>query len=421
MGGSTASAGNEEAQAIEALRDHWWVEHRTPAGWTALDPSVRSHTPGAALLSASSTFQPANMQDVGDELLHRLRIEVVVESWDGARVTETPVLSHEVQPHDVSGTGIRVTFEPVNWPPQLDLLQRTDGNADLIAAARMQREWLPVVRIGQSRVTMHRFDLTGRISDATGAAALGNSLADMLSGGSKREIGGSEPGSRHATAVWIDYSIHTPGRPPRTIRRPVFDLLGAGARAIVPVPGPPEPGAAALDRSLSLLGEIHILPVNSELTPEFVRHTLLAGMLSNRAPLSAGLACLHSGDTSALWKAAGNVVPAAPSLYDLVLARAAWSPVRSDVFIDRWNVFTHFVRIRRLPDGRLAIAKGFDIVANEVGVRQGARLSPFVTRIAQGVTDTNAEAILAAAGGSGTEHRGSDGRGTSGVDSGSHQ
>src|SRR5205823_433682 len=84
------------------------------------------------------------------------------------------------------------------------------------------------------------------------------------------------------TAEWIDYEIHSPGQPVRTIRRQLFDLLGPAARQDKIVREPALNNEQRLERGLTLLGETEVLVQVCRLSPDFIEHLVTTKMLANR-------------------------------------------------------------------------------------------------------------------------------------------
>src|SRR5439155_13651890 len=101
------------------------------------------------------------------------------------------------------------------------------------------------------------------------------------------------------TAEWLEYEIRSPGSPPRTVRRDVFDLLGPAARSS---------GAAApelaetqrLERGLALLRTSELLVLGSSLSAQYVESLAIASLLSNRDALLGMLRAGASGQSQGL-------------------------------------------------------------------------------------------------------------------------
>jgi hypothetical protein len=87
-----------------------------------------------------------------------------------------------------------------------------------------------------------------------------------------------------------------------------------------------------------------------------------------------------------------DVTPGA--LYDLAAGRALLSPVAGQVYLHTPSILA----LHRVPalegDRDLVMRESFDIVANDVGVRPGAKGEPGRLRLQQGVVDTVLESVL---------------------------
>jgi hypothetical protein len=192
------------------------------------------------------------------------------------------------------------------------------------------------------------------------------------------------------TAAWLEYEVRVPGRKTRVIRRAVFDLLGAAARATPPATAPVLGEAQRLSRSLSLMTRTEILPVGFALAPEFLAHLAVDSLLGNadllRQITRGGLP--RESDLARFETA----VPLPSPLYALALARLEASNLGGRIYIDRPSIFARH-RSLSLVDGQIVPVDSTDIVANEVGVSLTTD-DAFAVRLEQGVFDTNAEALI---------------------------
>src|SRR5262249_10081232 len=89
-----------------------------------------------------------------------------------------------------------------------------------------------------------------------------------------------------------------------------------------------------------------------------------------------------------------KLTPLPGQVYDLALARQALNRLAGDVYLDRPNVLSYHMTARPNAQGEILACQGFDIVANDVAVRPGAVVGPFEASVAQGLVDTNGEALL---------------------------
>jgi len=387
----------EDAQRIQAVRDHWWVEWQNGGAWTALDPSLPEGAPGATLTASNSTLVPGHFRDLGDDQLHRIQLRVMVETWDRGEVSEAAVLTRDLLPAELIGKSIVLRFVPVAWPRDLNLFQEKDRRAKLKATVLAQREWLPLLEIDGHQIFKNTFNENGEVkAQGTEGAfqSLGNRIGGMFGGVQERK----EDQRGHVTAAWIDYELRVPGEMSRTIRREVFDLVGPAARAANPRTTPPVEEAHRLDRGLALMGETEILPLVGQLSTPFVEHETASSLLANRQVLLNLVRHAQSGDPSLISDQTSRISASPFHLYTLALGRREWSRSSVDVYLGQPNILSYHRRLRANAQGEVLLEQGFDIVANDVKVRPDASSDPFLVRLGQGVLDTNAEALLGVSG-----------------------
>jgi len=405
----------EEAAAIEALGDHWWVQLEQDSTWKDFDPSMPDAELGRALAVAEETLAPDTLSDLREDLLHTVQIQVVVEVWKQGQVTEVPVLTQTLIPAALIGQAIALRHVPVAWPEDLNLFAEKDPVERLKTTVLAQKEWVAIITVGSTNVFKNSFNDRGDLGDATlpgyiqnvlagrelvhsmeeGVGGLGKQLQVML-GQPKAEEPKRQPpegaAGQQLTAEWIDYEIRVPGQPVRKIRRQIFDLIGPAARLGTKVGAPEITEPRRLERGLTLLGETEILLLTSQLSPEFVQHLTTKNMLANRDALLGLLRLADSEDFKGLTDLASKLEPISFQLHDLAVARREWGRFRGDVYMNRPNIISYHKYFRRNTEGKLLSRQGFDIVANDVAVRPG--LESFLVRLEQGVLDTNSEALL---------------------------
>jgi hypothetical protein len=238
----------------------------------------------------------------------------------------------------------------------------------LKAQALAANEWQPVLRVGDQTVSQAGFTDSGEIT-----------------GKPQTRLGA--PGE--LTAVWLDFVLQSPGTQQRVIRRELMDIRGPAARANGTPPISVVSDSTRLERGLALLTDVHVVPMVSDISPQFVLHESSQAFLTNRDLLlrvaSAGRAASQSDLTLAT--DALTSVPAA--LYTLAFEREALSPAQADRYIDRINVLSSFTR----PDvdrGVLVSREILDIANNEVAVWPGVP-DPRRVQLEQGIADTFAE------------------------------
>jgi hypothetical protein len=417
------AAAAERADQVRAVTDHWWVQWQNGGRWVELDPTLPDAQPGKTLTAAQTTTAPASFNDLGDDLLHTVQIKVVIEVWKHGHVSEVPVLTQVLVPAGLIGESIVLQQVPVGWPQDLNLLQEKDPLERLKQTVLAQTEWLPVLSVGSQNVSRYSFNDYGDLTDSLmpgyvqnvmagrvlahkeeeGVGGLGKSIGGLLSGprGQQQlpdQKPAAEPERTQVTAEWINYEVRIPGKPVRTIRREMFDLVGPAARSAKKVPLPQMTDAQRLERGLKLLGETEILPLVSYLPSEFVLHLAVKDALANREALLGLFRIADSSDLKASVGLASKFTQFPVQLLRLAaLARKKWSRFSDDVYLDRPNILSYYSRFGLNAKGQVLVREGYDIVANEVAVRSTRGTDAFFVRLEQGLLDTNAEAILAAA------------------------
>ncbi len=419
--------------AIEAMKDHWWVEVKNDDAWVGLDPTLPDIRPGQDMAKAQETFRPNKLYDLSEDLLHMIRIRVVIEYWRKGKLNEKQVLeSPLLSPTLLLGKRIALCNTPVNWPGNLNLFEEKNPVGRLKSTVLDQHEWLPTLLVeGYNPHYYYSFTDDGtietppvvyseahakalkgyaekmeEIADIVGRSIFGliDKAPDYLSGGAKQDSGDdshSEDTSRRTkpkakpqlTAEWIEYEIHSPGQEPRKIRREIFDILGPAARSTGKAPVVNE--AKRLERGLALMGETEIFPLVCQLSPEYIEYLTVKKMLANRNILPNLVRSAYTADFNTLNEQANKLTPLQGYLYNFALVRNEWSRFRDDVYLDRPNIISYHNGLRKNSQGEVVSFQGFDIVANDVAVRPGA--DQFMVNLEQGVLDTNAEALIAKA------------------------
>ena len=221
-------------------------------------------------------------------------------------------------------------------------------------------------------------------------------LAEALAGafsGMDDPFAGKQPAAT-VTAQWMKfYIVRAPGIPDRTVRRPIFDLIGPAARDAGRVPMQTLSAAEALTWRLALLGGTEFLLLGGDLSPEYVASVTAGGLIANR---QAALESVRQQRQPTGTRRIPNVkrLPAG-ELYALALVRRNSRTLNGEVYLSQPNVLSYHRQLRLDVQGELRPIESFDIVANEVAVIPGSR-SPIELRLRQGVLDTNAEALLGA-------------------------
>jgi hypothetical protein len=335
---------------------------------------------------------------------HEVSVGIVIEQWKNERVTEKTVLSHTLRPYELFGQRIALSHYPMKWPKDLDLLKEKKPLEKLKNTVLAQDEWLPILTVGSEQFIQSSFTDTGDTIDKPlapllggGAQKLGGSIGDILGGGKIGAAPGRQPSSdSHLTAEWIDYEIRSPSRPVEKIRRQIFDLLGAEARAErkISEPSPSNDDAHRLGRGLSLLGQTDILLPVCRLSPDFVQHAVLEGMLMYRTTLPSALRNGLPMDPQSLRKFVGNAANVYAPLYLLATMRDRLSPKGSQTYLSSINILGFHKYSLIDSSGDLSALGAFDIVSNRVAVHRRTQTDAFLVRLEQGIADTCVEALF---------------------------
>jgi hypothetical protein len=375
----------EQSQgAVEALRDHWWVQIQDRDG---RDLDLLSGDGQSALVPAR---EAVNLADVQAGRSHEIEVRVVTEHWrDGASITRT-VLRHKLRPAELIGQPIVLQFWPSDWPSDF----RPPGE-DRRKAVRVgslqQHEWRATLLVGpnvaEKAVVTEALHLASDRNSTPGAG--GNPLGGL--GGAISNALAPEKASGELSAVWLEYELLRPGTSSQTIRRTIFDLLGPAARARNASPQLPLTESSRLVRSLSLMMRTEILPVVCRIAPEYVMHLLSESVAANHEVMQSAIKG-ELNDVSAAIQALSSKSVAGPSpLYNLALARFDLSRVAQHVYVNQPIILTRHV-FPMWGGDHADVRDTSDIVANATGVDL-LNHDPFATRVEQGVLDTNAERL----------------------------
>lgn len=364
--------------ALEALRDHWWVQREEHGVW--LDVDVLGDGAPATPVRAQST---TTVSDIPSSLRHEVALRVVLEHWSGGSLTREPVLEHALRPSELFGQRVVLQFWPARWPAQIH--PDPQSSLGLRGVALEQQEWTAVLHVGREAVAQ----AVVRATAAGGLPATTNPF-----GGIGAAIGANRPSSpaSQLTAAWIEYDIRAPGARPHTIRREVFDLLGPAARSAAPVSRLSLTDAQRLARSLSLMMQTEVLTMACDPAPEFIAHLAARSLVSNRDLLRAVVREELAPGEPASDALVANAAPPLSPLYALALARSLWNPVRDRLYTTRPGIFTRH-RYPAVAGATLVLRDAIDIVANESEVAL-SETDAFPLRLLQGVLDTNVEAQL---------------------------
>lgn len=384
----------------ELLADHWWVQVNQ-GGWVDLDPTLQGAGYGEPLVQPEARFSLPEVRflaavdgscrdlSCGDRL-HRVQVSVVAEVWDGELLSEHELVTTEVLASDGLQQGLVFAAQPQSWP---DL----DPFATELPLDRLREEllatssWQPTLFVGESGVSGPTISANGEQNDTRGGGGpAGN--AGMLGGGIGGLFGGAASGSSGATdedegaftALWLEYTVHTPGEGSVTERRQVFDLIGPARRA-AGVSEVQLTDEQRLQRALALGGQTDIVITGAGLTPEAVTWVAASRVLADREAWSR---LYHEGQSLDIAEVSARIDDTralVPPLAQLQVMRAArLAGYGSGAFVAAYH---------RYFNEDLTVAGSFDLVAGGVAGLPDQDLQ--AVRLAQGITDTALEAELA--------------------------
>lgn len=402
-------AAKMSASASSPLDDHWWVQAENAGGWIDLDPALPSSKPGDTYAQALTTLSP---KDLDDERRHTLTIRVMAEVWrNGARSQEV-LLEHTFAPSQFYGQDISFSNRPIDWPDTNSFLGATKP-VDLFRKALVdQVEWLPVLRIGKGSVVKQSIDDSGDLYDNSSGDAntmrLGRNVQKMTERGvgGATDLFGSLPGGANEkssaphkqtataafTSEWIEFDIKTPGAErPVTAKRVVFDLMTPQQRAGAGR-GPLTDAERAV-RTLSLIGEMDLLPIYSAMPAAYVAHLATKRITAVKPAVLEWAKAAGKPLAADVRSALAAAEPAPGPAYLLGMSRFSWGPARDQVFVDRLNLVAYQREFRANAAGFVK-RDTFDFIANGVGVFPRAGSDPYRARLTQGVADTVIEAAL---------------------------
>ena len=404
------------AAALDAVADHWWLQRSQAGGWVDLDVTLPGAMPGEAVCPATTTMPFAGgAGPVPADRWHTVRLAVVAERWADGKLSQATVLSRTVRPGGVVGSTIYLTHVPVDWATD----PTTGDTAEAVARARKQAlvptEWVPTLRVGVETASDGGVRPDGSINpkpqqDTTARLGGGtNKAVGAAAGALDSAFGGTAPPAAAPpagvfTAEWLDYTIHTPGSPDRTIRREVFDLIGPAARAAGMAARPTPDELSRANAALSLAGRVDVVVLPCQPSPAFVGHALMQSLALAKGPL---LAAVTAVGTAGGAEATADAPPPCPApLYGYALARRLFSPSAADWFVGRANVVALHSFARLTADGRQAYCEATDVVADDVAIDPWSTADPAKVRRQQGILDAAAEGAFLPANGTRTSAAG---------------
>lgn len=392
-----AKAKAEHDQAAAAFRDHWWVQMEQSGGsWIDLDPALPDSRLGIALSAADQTW---TLDDLPNSLFHEVRLRVIIERSSASQMAKETVLDHGLIPARLHGVDISVIHIPVNHTENFPRVDGEEARGWLQETALKEKEWLPVLVIDKEAVAQASFTVSGTVNkqpgrkegpSGLGGAARG--ILDAFGGGSETRASDAES---VLTAEWLEYEIREPGRPPKSVRRELFDLVGPARRAAGKITKLEVSDAVRRERGLSFLGNVEIMFQVSAISEDFaewhINQRLMEQMRVFKARLEAG--DQQSAETIRFAFASLLGSARAPALVWGLLRRELNDRV-VPVYVDSVNIVNVRSGLVSVPPDDMFVQEAFDIVTNQIAIAAPSAGLAADARLTQGVADTVAEGFV---------------------------
>lgn len=404
MSAASAYAGGVGAAADRSalLSDHWWVQVESNGEWVDLDPTLPDAQVGSTITAAEARFDlpevrflaavEGSCRDLacGDRL-HRVKLAVVAESWDGEQLSEQELMSTELLAVDGVTNDVAFAGLPEGWP-EIDPFGATQPLDELRAELLATTRWQPALFVGGVSVGSATIGADGKVGSSGGGGnagavgGLGGGLGGMFGGSSSSAVGSSGETDAAFTALWLEYTIHTPGEGSVTERRQVFDLVGPAARAA----GITELALTEeqrLERALALGGQTDIVVSGAGLTHAALSWAAANRILENR---QAWGELYHQGRELDISVVNERLADTAALYGPLELLQ-----VLRQERLEGYGSGTFVAAFHRRFETDLSVQGSFDLVSGAVSSLPGTDL--WFTRVTQGVLDTVLETELGAA------------------------
>lgn len=231
------------ATLVQEARDYFWVQSREKAAspWQDLHPAF-----GNDQMMAGLKFATTFGEKVPPELLHRLRIRLFAERWNGGALEAFPVSDAWERPV------ANLWDKPITVGVIPNTLLNVAGSAPDIERIVGKAEFFVPVLMDEVAPGAVFFDAYGTRIDPMAATAPGAGLFATLQGAFGQAIGKLDPGKPlpSVSAQWTEFTLIAPGGAEQTYRRATFDRIGAAARAKGAPPADLKPATPAQLRPL---------------------------------------------------------------------------------------------------------------------------------------------------------------------------
>lgn len=187
--------GDEWTTAVEAARDHVWVQRAMTAEWLDLDPSMPDGMPGETIARPDATSeQPPEMEP------WTIGVEVLIETLEGGVLVERSVLDEQLDPLTTIGDGVFLVFRPELGAIGGAVTERLTGS----------EPWTPVLLMGSEEIVGTGFSIGGQGTDLLGDST---AVPDLAS-------------------VRLEVTVDGPGMEPETASHVVLDRVPPARRAL---------------------------------------------------------------------------------------------------------------------------------------------------------------------------------------------
>ncbi len=369
-----------------AVADHWWVELKGESGWRSLDPLLTGPLENERP-KADQRFDP---QELPEELFHQVTVRVVIERWDQGKVREEIPLTHSLKAAAGPAQDFELRFVPFGFAVTPEV---PDAKAEVLSVADTTQDWLPLFRIGKTRIFQQGFGRDGRLERNPAKPAVLRQMEKATSalGGLGRA---EELPESVLSACWIEYEIEVPGREAQIVRRELVDLIGPARRLDGTFAEFSLDADAIRERGMALQGISRILVTSSHLQPIAFQKASLE-LWARQGPQLAALArLLHDPEAEEPLQRLLREPLIPLDLLALSMTRGELSRFGSATYLGSPNILTRHYLLD--AGGQLEALDAVDIVANEVGVIGSGSIPASRVRLEAGVLDTVLEASLSA-------------------------
>ena len=192
----------------QEAQQHYWVQWSKDGRWIDLDPSFLDARPGQAYAKPDALLPTLPVS-----LAHQVRVRIIVEEYTGSTASTRQILTYSASAADLSASDLVLLHVPENWRGPAG----SPGGAIAQAVSNTGRI-RPALLVGTQHVMGEPF------RPAMPPRGLGG-IGPMLSGG------GARGPSNLGTAEFLEVEFLDPSGATETIRREIFDVVGAARRA----------------------------------------------------------------------------------------------------------------------------------------------------------------------------------------------